>query len=458
MHFSSCAKNNASSSLNKGVTNLLNASLQSDFHREVRHYLMRYPETKHVDIYLNDVNGIFRGKRISVDALLAVANGCYFPQSIYAMNGDGHVVCHDPVFSDEPDRLCLPVIGTLRPCAYGSKDNAQLLLSMRDAKGDLYSLEPRAILEKIVGKLQRYGFYPVIAPEIEFYLIDKQSPARPQLGCFHMAVPSRHGPFIEKLENIAEEQHIALAGIVSEAEPGQYELNLPHSHHVVDICERVLALRRLTGIVASEFGYQANFMAKPFSHVSGSGLHFHISLNDAQGNNVFNSQNNKLNTIMKRGIAGLLNMMPASMAIVAPHVNSFRRIRKNLNEPIFNSWGYNNRRAALRIPCSDSNSRRIEYRLAGADANPYLVMATILSGILYGLENMPEDSLNEAMMVIPDLPLFQQHAIEVFEQNSYLTKSLGDEFSRQWVCCKRSELDAFERKVTQEESAMFFEN
>ncbi|WP_240632845.1 glutamine synthetase family protein [Dickeya lacustris] len=458
MRFSSFSKGSESSACNSGVVDFMAGSLLRDFHREVRNYLLRYPETKHIDIYLNDMNGVFRGKRISVDSLLSIADGCYFPQSVYAMCGDGDIVTRDPIFSDEPDRLCLPVIGTLRPCAYGSKDNAQLLLSMKDAKGNVYSLEPRGILERVVGKLQRYGFYPVIAPEIEFYLIDKDRQTRPEPGCFHMAVPSCHGQFIERLENIAEEQNITLTGIVSEAEPGQYELNLPHSHHVVDVCERVLALRRLTGIAAKEFGYQANFMAKPFSFASGSGLHFHISLSDSLGGNIFNSGDSELNNIMKRCIAGLLTLMPASMAIIAPHVNSFRRIRKSLNEPIFNSWGYNNRNAALRIPCSGSNHRRMEYRLAGADANPYLVMAAILSGMLYGLENIPDTSLDDAMMAVPELPLFQQHAIDVFEKNTYLTKTLGDEFSQQWVCCKRFELDAFERKVTQEESAMFFEH
>ena len=156
--------------------------------------------------------------------------------------------------------------------------------------------------------------------------------------------------------------------------------------------------------------------------------------------------------MMRLCIAGQLALMPASVAILAPGVNAFRRLRKNLTEPVFNSWGYNTRSAALRIPCSDESNRRIEYRLAGADANPYLVVATILTGMLYGLEHIDEGDLPEPQHDQPELPLFQQEAIEAFARCQYLTDSLGDAFSEQWVACKLSELDWFERIVTQEES------
>jgi gamma-glutamylputrescine synthase len=216
----------------------------------------------------------------------------------------------------------------------------------------------------------------------------------------------------------------------------------------------VLALRRLTRYVAEKHGLQANFMAKPFSQLSGSGLHFHFSLNNRHGENVFASPVNALNSMMRLCIAGQLALMPASIAILAPGVNAFRRLRKNLTEPVFNSWGYNTRSAALRIPCSDDRNRRIEYRLAGADANPYLVAAAILTGMLYGLENIDEEELPEPQLDRPELPLFQQEAIETFARCQYLTDSLGDAFSEQWVACKLSELDWFERIVTREESQL----
>lgn len=428
------------------------------FQNEVRHYLSRYPETRHVDVYLNDINGTIRGKRISADDLYSVAKGCYFPQSVYSMDREGKVIINasDQIVLDEPDSLCLPVKGTLRPSAYEPRENAQLLLSMQDAKGGAYALEPRVILENVLRRFHHHGLYPVVAPEIEFYLINPQIPETRSQGCFHMAVPSTYAPFIERLEDLAAEQNLSLMGIVSEAEPGQFELNMRHSRQVMEVCENVLALRRLTSVVASEFGYKANFMARPFSQRAGNGLHFHISLNDIHGDNVFASTSSELNEMTRLCLAGLLHLMPASLAIMAPGVNSFRRIRKNLNEPLFSSWGYNKRSAALRIPCSSEDNRRIEYRLAGADANPYLVMATILSGMLYGLEHFDDDSLAHITHVAPPLPLFQQQALDSFQDCPYLMESLGLEFSQQWIHCKIAELSFFESIVTQEETEMSF--
>ncbi len=435
------------------------SELQREFEQDVKAYLLQYPDTKHVDIYLNDVNGTFRGKRIDVEELASVAKGCYFPQSVYSMDREGKVVCRatDSLVVDEPDRLCLPVKGTLRPSAYTPRENAQLLLSMQDDTGAPYALEPRVILENVLRRFHQHGLYPVIAPEIEFYLVDQQVPEEIRgQGCFQMTVPSAYTPFIERLEEMAAVQNLSLTGIVSEAEPGQFELNLKHSHEVVEICENVLALRRLTSIVAGEFGYKASFMAKPFSQLAGNGLHFHISLNDIHGSNVFAAQPGELNEMTRLCLAGLLHLMPASLAIMAPGVNSFRRIRKNLYEPLFSSWGYNKRSAALRIPCSTKENSRIEYRLAGADANPYLVMAGILTGMLYGLENIDDDTLDNIIHVAPPLPLFQQQAIDAFQAYPYLTESLGKEFSQQWVHSRLTELSLFESIVTREESAYSF--
>ena len=431
------------------------AERAKEFAGEVQRYLLAHPDTKHVDIYLNDVNGTFRGKRIAVDSLLALSSGCYFPQSVYAMDHEGKPFSHADGSHeyDEPDGLCLPVAGTLRPCVHDPRHNAQLLLTMKQNDGTGYALEPRVVLENVLHKFHYHGLYPVAAPEIEFYLVSKAQQESPAQGCFYMPVPSDYTAFIEELEQAAAAQGLPLSAIVCEAEAGQFELNLKHSRKVVEICENVLALRRLTSIVADKFGYQANFMAKPFSHLAGNGLHFHISLNDRNGDNVFASPAEALNEMAQLCLAGMLQLMPATVAVIAPHVNSFRRLRKNLNEPLFSSWGYNKRSAALRIPCSDDGNRRIEYRLAGADVNPYLAMAAILTGMLYGLENIDSDTLKNAALFAPELPLFQNTAIEEFRQSAYMSANLGEAFAQQWVTHKLTELARFETIVTPEEAA-----
>lgn len=427
------------------------ASLKQSLSVEVADYLERYPQTKHIDVCLNDINGIMRGKRLSVDSMLSLEKGCYFPLSVYSMDQKGKVAASR---DDEPDRLCMPVAGSLRPSSHDPLHTAQILLTMKDIDGQPCPLEPRVILQNVLARFHQHGLYPVIAPEIEFYLTGPGTQELQNQGCFHMDTSSAHAALFDELEQLAHQQHIPLTGIVAEAESGQFELNLKHSHRVVEVCDNILALRRLTRFVAEKHGLQANFMAKPFSHLSGSGLHFHFSLNDTHDDNVFASPADELNSMMRLCIAGQLALMSASIAILAPGVNAFRRLRKNLTEPLFHSWGYNTRTAALRIPCSDESNRRIEYRLAGADANPYLVAATILTGMLYGLENFDEDDLPEPQRDEPELPLFQQQAIEAFSRCQYLTDSLGEAFSKQWIACKLSELDWFESIVTGQESTL----
>lgn len=431
-----------------------NKRSESDFAKEVARYLARYPDTRHVDIYLTDTHGIFRGKRIAIAALDTLARGCYFPQSVYTMDKKGNVVsrCENDNADDEPDNLCMPVPGTLRPCAQDPRYHAQLLLMMRNPDGDGFEYDPRYILEKVLAKFHYHGLYPVIAPEIEFYLIDPQQQHQQDAGCFHLSLSAAKTAFVEELETMAAAQNLPLSGVVCEAEPGQFELNLHHSHDVVTLCENVLALRKLSCAVAEKRGLQANFMAKPFSALAGNGLHFHISLNNIHGENIFSADEGELNEMTRLCLAGLLRLMPASLAIMAPGVNGFRRLRKRIDTPIFNAWGFNKRSAALRIPCSDKANRRIEYRLAGADANPYLVMATILTGMLYGLEQVNDHALPGILATAPALPLFQQDALTVFGECDYLKAALGSEFSRYWIQSRLLELSTFESIVTAEET------
>ncbi|WP_243402216.1 glutamine synthetase family protein [Lelliottia aquatilis] len=443
----------------KNIRSYLNfpvASLPGYLQSEVNDYLSDYPLTQHVDVYLYDINGTMRGKRLSVESLFTLSKGCYFPLSVYSMDQKGKVSCHSPAqpLHDEPDHLCLPVPGTLRPSPQDPLHTAQILLTMTDNHQAPCQLEPRVILQNVLSRFHQHGLYPVVAPEIEFYLSSPQPEEIRGQGCFNMENSTARSAVFNDLEQLAQVQQIPLTGIVAEAESGQFELNLKHSSRILEACDNVLALRRLTRYVAEKQGLKANFMAKPYSLQSGNGLHFHFSLQDVHGENVFASSADELNSMMRLCIAGQLALMPASVAILAPGVNAFRRLRKNLDEPLFNSWGYNNRSAALRIPCSDEGNRRIEYRLAGADANPYLVVATILTGMLYGLECFDEHDLADPQNAAPALPLFQQQAIEQFAQCQYLTDSLGHAFSQQWIACKLSELAWFESIVTEEESTL----
>jgi gamma-glutamylputrescine synthase len=439
------------------------ASQARSFHKEVEQYLQRYPDTEHVDIYLNDLNGQFRGKRLPVAEVFALDKGCYFPLSIYAMDLGGQVIEESGLGQQagEPDRLCLPVPGTLRPCARDPQHHAQLLLTMKNADGDACELEPRVVLQRVLKRLHAKGYFPVVAAELEFYLQDPQQQPAEAGQCptqsFSVDAPERHQALLNDIEHQARLQALPLTGVVAEAASGQYELNLHHSARVLEACDQVLALKRLTRQIAEKHHQHACFMAKPCAQAAGSGLHFHISLQDEQGNNLLASMPGELSATMTQVMAGMLALMPASMAIFAPNVNAFRRFRPGMHVPLRASWGHNNRTVALRLPCADHANQRIEYRLAGADANPYLAVAAMLSGMLYGLEHaqpLPPAACGNGYENgdAVALPLSQQEALTLFRQTLPLQESLGPAFAALWHTCKSAELRRFEAQVTEAET------
>jgi gamma-glutamylputrescine synthase len=165
---------------------------------------------------------------------------------------------------------------------------------------------------------------------------------------------------------------------------------------------------------------------------------------------------------MKRALAGMIAMMPASMAVLAPNINAFRRFQPGMYVPTQASWGHNNRTVALRVPCSDAKNHRVEYRVAGADANPYLVVATVLAGVLYGLDNilpLPEPVTGNGLEQegFP-LPIRQSDALQEFDQQTELKRYLGERFSHVYHRCKSDELLQFERRVTETEIDWMLKN
>ncbi|WP_038908411.1 glutamine synthetase family protein [Dickeya oryzae] len=433
------------------------------FRDEVETYLKHYPDTEHVDIYLHDLNGCVRGKRLSVRALFTLEQGCYFPLSVYAMDLEGHVIEQSGLGKQvgEPDRLCLPVIGTLRPCADDPAHHAQLLLTMKNVDGTACELEPRVVLQNLLRRFHDVGLYPVVAAELEFYLRDRSQSvplsAQPS-HCFLVDEQGAQLHFLDEIERHARMQQVPLTGIVAEAEAGQYEFNVQHSDKVLEACEQVLTLKRITRQLAEKFNQSVCFMAKPYAELSGSGLHVHISLRDRHGVNLLASEPGQtLSETMRRSLAGMMALMPASVALLAPNVNAFRRLRQGGHAPLHASWGFNDRSVALRLPCAGHDNQRIEYRLAGADANPYLVMATLLSGMWYGLEHdlpLTGTGRHEAIPLSERvaLPQYQQDALAQFRQCLPLQELLGNAFSQLWLACKNAELRHFDARVTEAEN------
>ena len=451
----------------------------SAFQIEVKTYLERHPETQYVDLLLNDLNGVFRGKRIPFASLAKAEKGCYFPASVYAMDILGNTVEAAGLGQalGEPDNICLPVSGTLIPSASDPLHLAQVLLTMRHQDGTPFDVEPRNVLNNLWQQLRNRGLFPVVAVELEFYLVDKkrdaegyiQPPCAPgsdernrQSQVYSLDNLDRFAAVLGDIDALAGLQGIPADGALAEASPGQFEINLHHTRNVLSACDHAILLKRLVRQVAEQHQMNATFMAKPYEEYAGSGMHVHISMLDAADHNAFARDDGSDSPLLKRALAGMIDLMPASMALLAPNVNAFRRFLPDAFVPLQASWGHNNRTVALRIPCGDLDNHRVEYRVAGADANPYLVVAAILAGILHGIDNQlplpPPVKGNGHQAAGNPLPIRQSDALVEFEQNYPLQKLLGKRFGFVWHSCKHHELMHFERLITATEIDWMLKN
>ena len=195
-------------------------------------------------------------------------------------------------------------------------------------------------------------------------------------------------PLFNDIYEAAKVAGLDVETVISEYAPGQFELTLKHQSNLLKSADDIIRLKRIVRAQSRSHGITACFMAKPMENVSGSGMHFHISMYDKKGINLFSENNKgKINPNLLNAIGGLSQTMGESMLVFAPHANSWRRLVLGSYAPVRPNWGLDNRSVAFRIPSSSNKNRRIEHRVSGVDANPYLVALTVLSAIRYGMKN-----------------------------------------------------------------------
>ena len=244
------------------------------FLEEVKSYLDRYPNTNHVDVYLHDLNGHVRGKRIDIACLKKVVQESYFPLSIYAMSLNGEIIEETGLGRSigEPDCLCKPVPGSLQPCALKPELNAQLFLSMKDDQNNDCPVEPRNILKKVLNSLHQQNFYPCMAAELEFYLVDGDSACSSNTTylnqCFDVNVQDRYQEVLDEIERIAILQNIHITGLVSESSSGQYEINIQHSKNILKLCDQIMMLKRTIKQIAVNGELEKMYKDRAFSPLS----------------------------------------------------------------------------------------------------------------------------------------------------------------------------------------------
>jgi glutamine synthetase len=422
-----------------------------------------------VDLLLPDMNGLLRGKRVTRDALEKVyRDGVCLPMSLIATDITGNTVEETGLGYDigDEDRICRPVPGSLRPVPWAPKPMAQLLLSMGDANGGAFAANPREVLGRVLARYAARGLRPVVAVELEFYLLDRlrdgkgrpQPTVNPNTGArnastqvYYMEDLDDYRGFTDAVAAACKAQGIPADTAVAEYAPGQFEINLKHRDDALAACDDAVYLKRAIKAVAQQQGMQASFMAKPFAEQAGSGTHVHVSVLDRDGDNVFASAPDAPADALKHAIGGLQRSAADCLLLFAPHANSYRRFVLNAFVPLNECWGFNNRTVAMRIPHSDEKNVRVEHRIAGADANPYLVAAAVLAGMLWGIENGFDPGppvVGNAYAQTENRQPYWRDAITAFLGSDFIAAQFGESFRHIYGQQKLKEMRTFYAQVT----------
>lgn len=431
-------------------------------------FLDEHPLTESVDLLLPDLAGIPRGKRIPPASLRQACRGeAFFATSLYALDTSGANAAETGLIWEEgdADRPLQLDLTTLRPVPW-RPGGAQVIGGLTDHDGSPFFANPRHVLAGVAARFAALGLRPVAALEFEFYLLDTTDDAhgRPQvprserLGrrpvetevFTHERIEDQEA-FVDLIERYGTAQDLPYKGVFAEFAPGQFEINLGHVDNMVDAADHGLMLKRCVKAAARMTGQRASFMAKPFAEASGSGLHVHLSLLDRDGRNLFGETADG-ERLLHHAVWGLQDLMPEAMLIFAPNANSYRRLRPFTYAPTAATWGHNNRTVAVRIPPSPPGARRIEHRVAGADANPYLVLAAVLAGVLHGLEQRGEPTLPAKGSAYTasgsNLPLTWEDAIRTFRGGVPLQSYLGERFCKLFADCREAERNRFHARIT----------
>ncbi|MBZ5875410.1 glutamine synthetase family protein [Chromohalobacter israelensis] len=430
-------------------------------------------KSRELDLFITDLNGNLRGKRLPASGLKKLRKeGLKLPLSVVGFDFWGaDVLDNGLVFeTGDSDGVCMPVSQEPIPVPWSEAPRDQMLAMMFNPDGTPFGADPRQVLNRMVDRFSAKGLTPVLATELEFYLMDAESesvqrPIPPALAdgkgrrlanAEGYSVEEMDGfeAFFADIREACQGQGIGADTIIAEMGPGQFEVNLDHVADPLNAGDQAILFKRLVRGVSRRHGYAATFMAKPYVEESGNGFHTHFSLLDRDGNNVFDDGTEQGSDLLRHAIAGMMQLMPESMLVFAPHLNSYRRFMPGAHAPTHASWGYENRTVALRVPESPNLARRIEHRVAGADANPYLVLASILAGALHGMENALEpdapvegDAYAEESPHYP-LPCEWQDAIARFEQSEILREYLGEEFVRVYAQAKRQERRRLNERIS----------
>ena len=416
-----------------------------------------------VEAFFPDFSGIARGKIVPAEKI--VTDTVRLPESAIAQSvtGDWHM---QEEFLDEADTdmTLSPDACSLAPWAASGERVAQLICDCEN-NGRLIRWAPRSILKRVLRAYQKQGWRPVVAPELEFYLAARDNnpdnPLRPPAGQtgwpefssqpFSIDAVNEFDPVIDDIYRFAEAQDLAVDTLTHEEGAAQFEINFAHGD-ALEMADQTLLFKRCVREAAKRHGLTATFMAKPAQEQPGSSMHLHMSVVGRDGKNLFAGGGDGFSPLFLGFIGGLQKYLGDAAPLFWPNVNSFRRL--HIEWPTVNAhWGVNNRTVGFRVPqVSDPAARRIEARVCGADANPYLAIAGALWSGFCGLRDRvkPLPQARGAGWDIEPRGVAQnlEEALTQMRKSKFLRDAFGNRFVDLYAATKRSELENYKHVVS----------
>lgn len=422
-----------------------------------------------VEALVPDMTGNVRGKIIPADRFLK-GEGVRLPEAIFVQSVTGEYARPEddwaPVHPSDRDMFLKPDPDTACIVPWVEEPTAQIINDCIDTDGEYHRLAPRTVLRSILDLYKAEGLQPIIAPEVEFYLVERNTdadyPLRPPVGrsgrperarqSYSIDAVNEFDPLFEDMYDFAEAMELDLDTLIHESGAAQMEVNFAHAD-ALSRADQVCLFKRMMREVAMRHGVFATFLAKPMENEPGSSMHIHQSINDlSTGKNIFaDEKEGQLNGRLRHYIGGLQHFAPAAMIFYGPYVNSYRRFAYGDSAPTNVHWGIDNRTAGLRVPVSSPENRRIETRFAGSDVNPYLAIAATLACGYLGIKQEIEPSAptdQNARMMERSLPQTLEDALICLEQEPALRNLFGEDFATCYAGIKRLEHETFFRVIS----------
>ncbi len=420
---------------------------------------------REVECLIPDLNGYPRGKMLPATSF-AAGQELRVARAVAIHTVVGEFPDYRFYGERDPDMALVPDYQSLRLVPWASSPRAMAIHDCVDLDGKLTAISCRSVLKSVLAAYAERGWTPIVAPELEFYVLapnpDPSQPLTPPVGrsgraeighsAFSFGALNEFSGFFDDLHHA-----MALLGLpgdtfVHELGPSQFEINLKHGD-ALTLADQTFLFKYALREVGLQHGLYVVCMSKPIAGAPGSSMHIHQSVIDGMGQNVFSLANGEASPVFYQFIAGLQACLPDLMPLLAPHVNSYRRFAKHMAAPVNLSWGMDNRSVGLRIPLSGPAARRVENRLPGCDANPYLSLAASLAAGLYGVERAlsPSDPVDGNVFYSDEavgLPRSLDAAMQRMAESTIPATLFGEEFVKAFLAAKEVELDSFLREVT----------